>query len=258
MTVPGAGRRPPEGAATPRGLLAQVGGPLGVAESVVPTLVFVVLYQVAAIRAAPDPLPRSALLPIVLVPVVLCVLLVLYRLLRRQSVRTAAGGAVVVGISAALTLISGDANANYLPGFAINAVYLVALVVSLLVRRPLIGVVVGAVLRDRVPGGNPLGGRLSVALTLLWSVLFAVRLAVEMPLYLAGDQVVALGIARIVLGLPLYAAVLLVTVLAVQGAGGPRRGGTGTPAPGTAAGGDIVTEGSARDSRDEGPGTKGV
>ena len=44
----------------------------------------------------------------------------------------------------------------------------------------------------------------------------AIRLAVELPLYFAGDRVVELGIARIVLGLPLYSIVLVVTVLVVQ------------------------------------------
>jgi hypothetical protein len=53
-------------------------------------------------------------------------------------------------------------------------------------------------------------------LSLLWVALFAVRLVVELPLFLAGNKVVELGIARIVLGLPLYSIVLVVTVLVVQ------------------------------------------
>lgn len=197
-----------------RELVAAVGGVLGIVESVVPPLLFVVLYQVAAIRAAPDAVARPALVPIVLVPLVLSVLLVALRLVRRQSVRTAAGGAVVVGVSALLTLVSGDANANYVPGFVVDAAYLLALLVSLALRRPLIGLVVGALTQDPAWGAGR--RRLAGWLTALWCLLFAVRLVVEVPLYLAGDRVVALGIARIVLGLPLYALVLVVTVLAVQ------------------------------------------
>jgi hypothetical protein len=45
---------------------------------------------------------------------------------------------------------------------------------------------------------------------------FALRLVVEVPLYLASN-VAALGIAKVVLGLPLYAPVVLMTWLFVRG-----------------------------------------
>ncbi len=201
---------------TARGLLGAVGGVLGIAEAVLPPLVFVVVYQIAAIRAAPAAVPRPTLVPIVVIPLVLSGLLVLYRVVRRQQVGTALGGAVVVGVSAVLVLVTGDANTNYLPGFAVNAGYGLAFLVSVLVRRPLVGVVVGAITSDGAWRDDPALRRVSARLTLLWVALFAVRLAVELPLFLAGDQVVALGIARIVLGLPLYSIVLVATVLTVQ------------------------------------------
>jgi hypothetical protein len=159
---------------------------------------------------------RPALVPIVLVPLVCSALLFVYRLLRRQSARTAIGGAIVVGVSAVLVLGTGDANTNYLPGFVINTVYGLAFLVSLLVGRPLIGVAVGVLMGDRDWRDEPVKRRLFARLTALWVALFVVRLAVELPLFLAGDQIVALGIARIVLGLPLYAIVLVLTVLGVQ------------------------------------------
>lgn len=201
---------------TPRGLLGAVGGPLGIVESVVPPLVFVVLYQIVAIRAAPDAVSRPTLVPIVLVPLVLSALLVLYRAVRRQKLGSAISGGVLVGVSAALVLVTGDANTNYLPGFFINAGYGLAFLISVLVRRPLVGIVAGLLTSDAAWRDEPARRRASTWLTLLWVALFAVRLAVELPLYLAGDQVVALGITRIVLGLPLYSIVLVVTVLVVQ------------------------------------------
>jgi len=203
------------GPLTVRGLLAAIGGWLGVVESVLPPLLFVVLYQVAAIRAAPAAVPRPDLVPIAAVPLVCSGVLLAYRAVRRQRVGAAIAGAVVVAISAALVLITGDAGSNYVPGFVINAVYGLVFLVSLVVRRPLVGLAAGAI-APRI-GVAAARGRLFVGLTFAWVALFAVRLAVELPLY-AAHAIVALGVARILLGVPLYAVVLIVTVVGVQAA----------------------------------------
>jgi hypothetical protein len=141
---------------------------------------------------------------------------VLHRLLRRQRPGGAISGAVLVAVSAVLVLVTGDANANYLPGFFINGAYGLAFLVSVLVGRPLVGVVTGLLTSDSGWSGDRSFRRAATWLSLLWVLLFAVRLVVELPLYLAGNRVVELGIARIVLGLPLYSIVLVVTVLVVQ------------------------------------------
>jgi hypothetical protein len=201
---------------TARGIIDAIGGPLGIVESVLPPLVFVVYYQVVAIRQAPAAVDRPALIPIVVVPLVLSAIFVLVRLARRQQPGGAISGAALVGVSAVLVLVTGDANTNYLPGFFINAAYGLAFLISVLVRRPLVGVVTGLLTSDAGWARSPGLRRAATWLTLLWVLLFAVRLAVEVPLYLAGDKVVELGIARIVLGLPLYSIVLVGTVLVVQ------------------------------------------
>ncbi|MGN6446828.1 DUF3159 domain-containing protein [Amnibacterium sp.] len=219
---PGLARAGDQRPLTPHGVLDAIGGPLGVAEAVLPPLVFVVLYQIAAIRSVPHQVDRAALLPIVAAPLVLSALLLLYRLVRRQRIGSAVSGAVLVGVSAVLVLVTGDANENYVPGFFINAGYGLAFLVSALVRRPLVGVVTGLLTSDTGWGSDPRRRRFAIWLTLLWALLFGVRLAVELPIYFAAQasgraaDTVALGIARIVLGLPLYSVVLVITVLAVQ------------------------------------------
>jgi uncharacterized membrane protein len=140
-----------------------------------------------------------------------------YRVVRKQRIGAAVAGAVVVAVSAALVLITGDASTNYVPGFVINAVYGLVFLVSLLVRRPLVGLAASAL----SPNVDRAATRLFTWLTAAWVALFAIRLAVELPLFAAG-QVVALGIARILLGVPLYAIVLVVTVVGVQAASAPR------------------------------------
>jgi hypothetical protein len=213
---PGLGRAADDSPLTGRGVVEAIGGPLGIVESVLPPLVFVVYYQVVAIRQAPVPVERPALIPIVVVPLVLAALFVLVRVLRRQRPGGAISGAALVAVSAVLVLVTGDANTNYLPGFFINAAYGLAFLVSVLVRRPLVGVVAGLLTSDAGWGTSASLRRAASWLSLLWVLLFAIRLAVELPLYLAGHKVVELGIARIALGLPLYSIVLVVTVLAVQ------------------------------------------
>ena len=201
---------------TARGAIDAIGGPLGIVESVLPPLVFVVYYQIVAIRQAPVPVDRPALIPIVAAPLVLAAIFVVLRLVRRQKVGGAVSGAALVAVSAVLVLVTGDANSNFIPGFFINGIYGLVFLGSVVIRRPLVGVVTGLLTSDPGWGSVPARRRAATWLSLLWVALFAVRLVVELPLFLAGNKVVELGIARIVLGLPLYSIVLVVTVLVVQ------------------------------------------
>lgn len=202
---------------TLRGLVAAIGGVLGIAEAVLPSLLFIVAYQVVALQAAPQAVTRDGLLPVVLPPLVLSAVFVVIRLARRQRIITALGGAFGAALSAVLALASGNANENFLPGLLVNLAYGAVFLLSLLVRRPIVGVVVSFMMGDqRTWRQDPVKRRLYTWLTVLWVALFAIRLAVQLPLYLAGDQVVALGIAKIALGLPLYAPVLVLTILGVQ------------------------------------------
>ena len=81
---------------------------------------------------------------------------------------------------------------------------------------PLIGVAAGYLMGDGTAWRDDRRKlRLFSLLTLAWAALFFVRLAVQYPLFLAGDAT-ALGTWKLVLGLPLYAPLLVLTVLAVR------------------------------------------
>jgi hypothetical protein len=204
------------GSLTVRGLLASMGGWLGLAEGVLPSLVFLVVFELT-----------TALVPAVLASLALSALFLVWRLVRRQSVTAAIGGAVGVGLSAVLALVTAESRNFFALGLLTNAAYGGVLAVSVLVRWPLIGVAAAFLLGDQGTWRrDPVKRRLGTWLTLLWVALFAVRLVVELPFYLAG-RTEELGIARLLLGVPLYAPVLVVTVLAVQAVyrGGEDRGG---------------------------------
>lgn len=191
----------------PLALLASTGGVLGVVEGVVPTLVFLLLW-----------VTTHALVLSVLAPLAVVVVFLAVRLARRQTPVAAIGGAVAAAASAVLAIVTGRAVQAFVPGVLINTAFLVALVASLVVRRPLIGVLAGSLTGDPASWrDDPARRRSAVALTLLWCGLFAVRLAVEVPLYLAGATE-ALAVARLVTGVPLYAPVLVLTLLAVRAA----------------------------------------
>jgi hypothetical protein len=194
---------------TPTGssLLRAIGGVRGLIESILPGLGFLVLYTFT------KNLPLA-----VIAPIAVSVVFVVVRLVTRSAVMPAIAGLVGVGVSAALALFTGRAEDNFLLGIVINVVCLVVLLVSLVVRRPLIGVIVGLLAND--PGGyraDRAKGRVVLVATWCWVGLFAIRLIAEMPLYFAGETEL-LGSVKLILGVPFYAIVLWVTWLLVRAA----------------------------------------
>lgn len=119
-------------------------------------------------------------------------------------------------VSAALALLTGRAVDNFVPGLITNLAYGLVFLVSVLVRWPLIGVAAGYLMGDGTAWRDDRRKRrLFSVLTLAWAGLFLLRLAVQYPLFLAEDTT-ALGTWKLILGLPLYAPLLVLTVLAVR------------------------------------------
>ena len=200
----GLGRVTPGETPTAGALLAAIGGVRGLVESILPGLGFLITYTVT-----------QNLVPSVLAPLGLAVIFIIVRVVTRQPVTTALAGALGIGISAALALLTGNANDNFVPGFFINGGVLLAMLVSLAVRRPFVGVLVGLLLGDDDWRRNAAKMRVAAVATVLWATISAVRLAVQVPLYLA-ESTEALAATKLVMGVPLYAALLWVTWLLVR------------------------------------------
>ena len=132
-------------------------------------------------------------------------MLTVLRLLRRETLQFALAGVVGVGIAAFIATRTGRAEDFYLPGLFINLAYAAGYAISIAIRYPLLGVLVGAVTGDGMKfRDDPDRLRAFSRASWIWVGLFTARLAVQLPLYLAG-AVVALGAARVAMGLPLFA-----------------------------------------------------
>ena len=200
-TVP-APRNPPQSASALLGLL---GGPSGMLDSSIPGALFVAVYVSTRNLTTPLWIATGA-----------AVVILAYRLIKRDTLRHAVGGFVGVAIAAALALLTGRPENYFVPTLAINAGYALVSAVSLAVRWPLAGLVLGAVFGEGTAWRQDTARRRAyTAATVLWFGMFALRIAVLLPLWLA-DMLVPLGIGRIVLGYPLYALVVWLTWLIVS------------------------------------------
>ena len=183
----------------PLDLVETMGGPLGVAETSLPAVAFAAVYTVTDTNTA------------AIGAVALALVLSVARLIKRESPRHALSGLIGVAFAAFVAARSGKAENFYLPGLLLNAAYAGAFLVSLAVRKPLVALVAG-----QIPGtlvahrDDPLRAKRYVWATWLWAFLFLSRLLVQLPLYLAG-AVVALGVARTAMGIPLFALGLWLT-----------------------------------------------
>ncbi|WP_223690756.1 DUF3159 domain-containing protein [Leifsonia poae] len=196
---------------TPTGaaLLGALGGVRGLAETILPGLVFLVLYTFT--QNVPLSIGCSVLVAVVFTIV---------RIVGKTPVTQAIAGLLGVGISAILALITGRGEDNFILGIWTNAAYGAAILISMLVRWPLIGLAAGYLMGDGLAWRRVRSTfRVMQALTFFWFLLFAARLIVQVPLYLAHtDQAtIALGITKLLMGVPLYAPLLLITWFVVRG-----------------------------------------
>ena len=165
-------------------------------DSGVPTLVFVVAYVITGQDLAPS----------VIAAVVAGLLIVVWRLIRHQPLQQVLAGFVGVLISAAVAKYTGRAENYFLPGFLQNLGYGLAFLISILVRWPLLGVAMGYLTGEGTSWRrDPQLRRVYAAASWIWVALFFGRLAVQVPLYFAG-AIGALGVVKIVMGVPLYVA----------------------------------------------------
>jgi hypothetical protein len=195
-----------------------LGGARGMLEAAVPTaaftLVFLVLHD---LRLA------------IIVSLTCAGVLLVARLAQRSSVQFVLNAFVGIGIGALFAWRAarggGDAGdqalAYFLPGLIYNLGYAVVMVLTIVIRWPLVGFVVGSVTGDPTAWHSERDiVRLCSRLTWLVALPCIVRVVVQAPIYLAGKNgwwstdsaVAALGVAKLVMGWPLQVAALALMV----------------------------------------------
>ncbi|HRO30216.1 MULTISPECIES: DUF3159 domain-containing protein [Micrococcaceae] len=178
-------------------VLATIGGWRGLLESVVPSAVFLVAF-----------ITTQHLWGAGIAAVAVAAVFSVVRLAQRQSPVQALAGLAAVALCVVVALNTGEARDYYLWGFLTNAVYILVLTVSVLVRWPLLGLVFGIIRGEGVAWQKDPRRRRRYALATWFLVTaLALRLLVQVPLY-AAELLTALGTARLVMGLPLYALAL--------------------------------------------------
>ncbi|MDO4792034.1 MAG: DUF3159 domain-containing protein [Buchananella hordeovulneris] len=173
-----------------------VGGPLGVVESLAPGTLFITVFLITG---------RIGLALACAGAVVSALAVV--RLAKRSTLKGIFSGFVGLAVGVVWAYRTGKAEDVYLPSILINAAYGSVVALSALVRWPILGVMLGLL------HGRPLGWyktaspgfkRAATIATWLWVAVFALRLAVKVPLYLSGSTG-TLGVFHLLLGLPLFA-----------------------------------------------------
>jgi len=197
-------------------LSSALGGARGSFETALPTIAFVVAWtwqhdvKVALVASA-----------------VIVMILLVVRLATRQTPRYVLSAVAATAVIAFFALKSGRAEDAFLPGILTNVAYGVVSLLSVVVRWPLIGFAVAAA-DPRMTQEPPVFGLVRVCqrLTMVLVVLYAVRVVVMLPLYLAGKAeaqsndllVTLLGAAKITLGWPAYlCAVAVMGMILVRG-----------------------------------------
>ncbi|MBK5238019.1 MAG: DUF3159 domain-containing protein [Actinomycetales bacterium] len=186
-------------------LFRAMGGILGIIETILPGLIFVVIFA----------LTQDAWMSIY-VSASSSVLFTLWRLIRRQAPAQALVGLASVVLSAVFAMTTGQAKDNFVLGIVTNAAYGAVFLLSILVGWPIIGVVVNlAKSTGTTWRKNRHHFRVYTGVTALWVAMFAIRLIVEVPLFVA-NNIQGMGIMKIALGLPLYVPVLAASWLIVR------------------------------------------
>lgn len=185
-------------------MLEQLGGLSGLVYSTLPVLIFVPANSVWGLTVA------------IWAAVAVAVAVLVWRLIKRTPIQPAISGFIGVAVCAFIAYRTGDAKGYFLFGIYASLVYGGAFVLSVLVRRPLVGVIWGMLngqgsrWRD-----HPVAVRSYDVATLAWSVVFLARYLVQNHLY-DDDRTGWLAAARIGMGWPLTALALLVTLWAVR------------------------------------------
>src|SRR6478609_939627 len=201
-----------------------MGGISGLIYSSLPVLVFVPVSSL------------FGLVPAIVAALAVAALILIWRLVRKESVQPAISGFMGVGICALIAYIVGESKGYFLYGIWMSLFWAVVFLASVLIRRPVVGYIWSWVNgHDRAWRGVRKAVLVFDIATITWVLVFASRFVVQRQLYDAAETG-WLATARIAMGWPLTAVAALATYLAIRSAPPRRSPKTSVPTPGTRCG----------------------
>ena len=200
------GTEPGKRSSKAHAVLEQMGGISGLIYSSLPVVAFVPVSQFFGLTAA----IYSAL--------GIAAVILVWRLVRRESTQPAISGFIGVGICAGIAYFMGESKGYFLLGIWSSLIWASVFTLSVVIRRPVVGYVWGWVNDHDRDWRKVRKAVLAFDIaTMVWVLVFASRFVVQHHLYDA-DQTGWLGVARISMGWPLTAVAALVTYLAIRAA----------------------------------------
>jgi len=177
-------------------VLRSAGGIQGIAESILPGLVFLIAFT----------LDRENLAMAVTASLAVAAVFTVARLVQRKPLTQALAGFIGVGLSAWLATSTGKAENFYVLGFFTNVGYILAMSISVFVRWPIAGLLFGFIRNEGLEWRkDPKRIRAYSIGTWVIVAVLVLRLVVQVPLYFMGEQgLAALATTRLLMGAPLY------------------------------------------------------
>jgi Protein of unknown function (DUF3159) len=176
-----------------------LGGARGMLESALPFIAFTIAWVVA-----------RQLYPAIAAAVVTALLLAVIRLIQRQSIKYVIQAVIPTAIAVLIATRTGRAQDIFLPGILYNGALAALSLVTVAIRKPLVGFIIGAAVGDPTGWTRDRGlVKMTSKLTLVLAVPYLTRFVIQLPLFLAG-HVILLGVAKVVLGWPMLIAALTV------------------------------------------------
>ena len=177
-------------------VLKSAGGIQGIAESILPGLVFLIAFTI----------DRENLAMAVTASLAVAAVFTVARLVQRKPLTQALAGFIGVGLSAWLATSTGKAENFYVLGFFTNVGYILAMSISVFVRWPIAGLLFGFIRNEGLEWRkDPKRIRAYSIGTWVIVAVLVLRLVVQVPLYFMGEQgLAALATTRLLMGAPLY------------------------------------------------------
>jgi intracellular septation protein A len=186
-------------------VVTALGGKKGIIDSTIPSLIFLLTYNVT-----------HNLKACLYISIATAVLLLIWRLIKRDTLTHSISGFIGIAFCGWFAWKTGEAKDYYAPSLWKNSAFALVYLISILIKWPLIGVLLGPILGENLNWRkNPARMAAYKKATWIWFALFAIRLVVQYPLFKA-NQLNALGVANIFLGFPLYLATLWGTWLVIK------------------------------------------